>query len=191
MLDKFNNSRFQRNQFERPQKYEEYNITDFSFGLKSKNIKSQHFTNFAKSYDDDAYDSVLQYYIQYLEQDYSFIDDFEFDEDGIDKGYRVDRLFEIIKEIQKIKYTNKDCRYILKMKNIYNKELHLYFSYHGNNLKLILVDLYHLGIYGDRKIDGKSKPINIERLYKHHRNNDCNLADILSLTENNNVIYNS
>lgn len=189
MLNKFNNSKFQNNRFEKQYRYEDYNITDFSFGLKSKNIPEHHFTNFAKDYEDKAYNMVLQYYIQYLEHDFSFIDDFEFEEDSLNKGYRVDRLFEIIRQIQKIKYTNKDCRYILKMKNIYNKELHLYFSYHGNNLKLILVDLYHLGIYGERIIDGKLKPINIERLYKHHKYNNFDLADILLLNEDKNVIY--
>ena len=169
MLNKYKNNKFE-SRFKKA-----FKITDFEFGLISKDIEKYHFINYADSQDDEAYNYILDYYVSYLSGDYSFINYFDFDDEGISPGYRADRLFGIIKEIQKIKYTNKDCKHILN----------LFFSYHNDNLKLILVDLYHLGIYGTRYIDGKINEISIERKYKHHKRikTKVDLADIKLLNK--------
>ena len=176
--NKFLNNRFNQYKYNITSKASYYCITDFSDGLISKKIPQLHFTNYAKSENEDGFNIVLDYYIRYLNGDYSFIDDFTFDEDGIDGGYRAERLLKIIKELRNIKYKQSDYPFILKMNHKINDTLRFFWSHHNNNLRLIFIDLYHLGIYGNRYIDKKSKPISIERLYKSKSNNDIPLEKI-------------
>lgn len=154
---------------------------DFEFGLKSKNLPDCNFTNFANSQDEEVYNLVMDYYISYLNNDYSFLDsDFEMDE--LDPGYRAERLFDIIAAIQRIKYQKKDCRHILKMNNNKNPELHFFIRRNKNNLKMLLIDLYHLGIYSrlyGKK--GKAILVPIEKKYKRYRKNDIDLSELISL----------
>ena len=100
-------------------------IKDFNFekGLISKNDKENMFINYAKYGDEEVYNLVMDYYIRYLSGDYSFLDEFEVDE--LTYGDRVERLLEIIKNVQNTKYSKSDLQYIIKMKNIKNKALHL------------------------------------------------------------------
>lgn len=157
---------------------------NFEFGLKSNNLPNLYFTNFASSQDEEVYNLVLDYYISYLNNDYSFLDsDFEMDE--LDPGYRAERLFDIIEAIHKIKYGKKDCEHILKMNNTKNPELHFFITRNKNNLKMLLIDLYHLGIYA--RIYGKSGKsilIPIEKKYRRHKKNDINLSELMVLIKN-------
>lgn len=187
MATKFKkNSKFSKSRFCRT-KFDDKIIKnlDFESGLISKNIKSLKFTNFAVDATDEVYNYVLNYYIQYLNGDYSFVNtDFNMDEGG---GMRISdrtlRLLSIINDIQCKKYSKEDCKYILKMNSVKLPSLHFYFKKSRNNLKLVLIDLHHLGIYGTRYIDGKAKPISIDRWYRHHQHNECDLADIKSLSD--------
>lgn len=152
---------------------------DFERGLVSKNVSEFNFINYANNQDEYCYNLVLDYYIRYLDGDYSFLDEFEMDELTI--NYRVDRLLNIINYIQKTKYKEKDCKYILKMKCLKEKPLHFYFRRNKKNLSLVLIDLYHLGIYGSFFVDGKEKVVSIERIYRRNKNNECDLKEIETL----------
>lgn len=105
------------------------------------------------------------------------------DEEELKPNYKVLRLLNILQEIQGRKYSEKDCPYILKLNSLKDAKLHFYLWKSRNNLKLILIDLYHLGIFGRRYICGKENFINIERLYRHHRKNNCDLAEIKEINE--------
>lgn len=175
MQNKFNNSRFTKTILDSSN----INRIDFERGLISKNIKDFKFVNYANSQDEVVYSIVTDYYIRYLEKDYSFIDEFEMDE--LKKGYRVDRLLSIINFVQKSKYSTKDCQYILKMKHNEEKPLHFYFRKNKNNLSLLLIDLYHLGIYGSLFKNGKEIVVPIEKIYKRNKFNDVDLAQIKEL----------
>lgn len=162
-------------------------ISSFNFekGLISKDIPEYSFNNFANSTSDEEYNLVINYYIGYLNGDYSFLDnDFDMDEDILQFSDRVKRLFNIIYKVQNTKYYEKDCQYILKMNNNINKNLHFYIRKNNFNISILLIDLYHMGIYGERYINGKKKPIRMERLYKHHKDNKYNLSEIKKLKEN-------
>lgn len=151
-------------------------IKSFNFerGLKSKNIPTYHFTNFAKDQNDEAYDITLNYYMRFLDNDYSFFDEFYVEEE-LYYNYREDRLFDIINDIQKVKYTKNDCHKIIKMKNVYNKELHLYLYKNNDNYSILLIDLYHLAIFGRKIENGKEHITPVYRKYRWHSGNNQSL----------------
>ena len=181
MLAKFNKNKFSKSRFSNEKhdiiNKDEYVITEFNGGLISKDLPPLYFTNYAESELDAGYNIMMDYYIRYLDGDTSFIDDFYFDEEGISKGYRAERLLKIIKSIRNIKYTSKDYPFILKMNHKHNDTLRLFWSHHNNNLKLLIVDLYHLGIYGKPN----NKPVPIQKLYKSKKNNTVSLERIKQL----------
>lgn len=154
-------------------------IKSFNFerGLKSKNIEENNFTNFAKSQDDEVYDITLRYYMRYLDNDYTFLDEFSVDEELV-YNYREDRLFQIINKIQKVKYTKEDCHKIIKMKNNYDKKLHFYLYKNNDNYSIILIDLYHLAIFGRKFDNGKEYLTPIKRQYRWYKDNIYPLDDI-------------
>lgn len=153
------------------------NISKFDFekGLISKNDKENNFTNFFKCKEELGYELIEEYYIRFLDNDYSFLDEFEVG--YLTSGDRVNRLFDIIKSVQKIKYKNKDLAYIIKLNSVRDKKLHFYIRQNRNNLSLILIDLYHLGIFGEYYINGKPQKSSIGKLYKRNKNNKIDLAE--------------
>lgn len=179
MQNRFNNgkSRFSKTIFDSSS----IGKIDFERGLVSKKNKDLNFVNYANNQDEKVYNIVMDYYIRYLEKDYSFIDEFEMDE--LTDGYRVDRLLNIINYVQNTKYSTEDCRYILKMKHNEEKPLHFYFKRSKNNLNLILIDLYHLGIYGSLFKNGKEHIISVERIYRRNKNNEIDLMELKKLSK--------
>ena len=86
------NKRFRRTRFDE----EKIKNFDFESGLISKNIKKYNFTNYAKDANDEVYNYVLDYYISFLNSDFSFISkDFNMDEEELKFGDRVSRLLNI------------------------------------------------------------------------------------------------
>jgi len=95
--------------------------------------------------------------------------------------YKTEQLLEILKQVQNIKCKKEDLEHILKLKYMHNSELHFYIKNSKSNYTLLLIDLYHMAIYGTRIINGKEKPISVERIYKIHKNNGCLLDNIKSV----------
>lgn len=155
---------------------------NFERGLKSKNIKEYCFTNFSKNQTDEAYDIVIKYYLQYLNNNHDFLDDFVIDE--LSYNARVERLFKIINKIQGVKYNKRDCQKIIKMKNVYNKELHLYILKNKDNYSILLIDLYHLAIFGRNFESGREHITSIDKKYRYHSNNEYSLDELLLLNDN-------
>ena len=158
----------------------EINSFNFERGLKSKDLPELYFTNLAKDQSEEEYDIVINYYFRYLNRDYSFLDEFVVDNE-LPFNEREERLFSIIKEIQSVKYNEKDCKKIIKLKNIYNTGLHLYLFSNHNNYSILLIDLYHLAIYGRKFVNGKEYNTPIQRLYKFRSKNTYKLDDIIEL----------
>ena len=148
---------------------------DFEKGLISKNDEENQFVNFLKYNDEQGYKIVEEYYLRYLYGDYSFLDEFELDE--LTRGDRVERLLSIIKNVHKIKYTNRDVPHIIKLKSVKDKRLHFFIKKSRNNLTLILIDIYHLGIYGTHYINGKPQKTSIRKIYRRYKDNKIDLAD--------------
>lgn len=151
----------------------------FEKGLKSVNLKSLHFINFAKFNDEPEYDTVINMFIRYVNADMSFLDDFVGDE--LIPDYKTDRLLNIINEVQKAKYTSRDLPTIMKLNNINFPALHFFIKNSRNNATLILIDLYHLGIYGRYIHKGKEIKQNLEKVYKRNKHNTLSLEDILAI----------
>lgn len=158
-----------------------FNRFDFERGLKSVDLKEFWFINKASSQKEEVYDMLLNMYIKCLDNDFSFLDDFGGEELLLD--YKAERLLNIINKVQKSKYKTKDLKNIYKFKNQQNKELHLYIKESRGNLSLLLIDLYHMGIYGDKIVDDKAITIPMEKIYKRHKNNMCMLDDMKNIID--------
>lgn len=174
-MQDYNIINIRKNRFNSNTTFEPFYFKKFDFekGLKSINNKKLLFTNNAKDETEDTFNSVLNMYLSYLENDLSFLTD-DFLADEILLGDRAIRLIKIISEIQKTKYTKNDLKNIIKLNNKNNPALHFFVKLSRNNLNLVAIDLYHMGIYGDKK--GVTIPM--ERIYKRHKKNNCGLERI-------------
>lgn len=171
------NNRFQKNIFNiKKSKLEEFGKFDFDRGLVSINDKENMFINYFKYNDEQGYEMIEDYYINFLYGDYSFLNDFEID--YLRPSDRVDRLLQIIKNIQGIKYKKEDLQYILKLNNLKDKRIHFFVRVNKNNLSLLLIDIYHLAIYGEHYINGKFQHNSIEKTYKRYKNNEISLEEL-------------
>lgn len=164
-------------------RFQKSNINTFNFenGLHSiKDIKN-NFINFAKSENEEEYNEVVNDYICFLNRDNSFLNNYIGDE--IIPGYRADRLLSILSIVNKQKYKQQDLPSIIKLKNNHHPKLHYFIKKSRNNFKLILVDLYHLAVFGEKIVKGKTKIIPIEKIYRKNKDNTINLEIIKKLKE--------
>ncbi len=152
---------------------------DFKKGLKSIDYKEEKFINKASCETEFGYDAVINMYFSFLNGDYSFLDDFIGDE--ILNDYKADRLLKIISKVQRTKYSSNDLRKIFKFKYINDAKLHFYIKESRGNLSLLLIDLYHMGIYGENIVNHKVRTIPMEKIYKKYKSNKCMLDDIIKL----------
>lgn len=159
-------------------------IKEFNFerGLKSFNDEKLKFTNMSLSEDEDVYNMVVDIYLDYLMDGSNFLDDFIGYE--LENDDKIERLLQIINGTQRTKYKISDIPYILKLNNKNDERLHFFIRYSGKNASLILVDLYHLAIYGEWYKGGKFMHNSIPKTYKHNKNNSCKLEKILELINN-------
>lgn len=159
-----------------------YDNFNFESGLISVDLPKHWFINKAFDEKEKVYDYILDMYLSYLEEDFSFMNDFLGDE--IIWDYKAERLLEIIKEVQHRKYKVGDLKTILKFNNTLYPELHFFIKKSRKNLKILLIDLYHMGIYGDLIENKKAKRITMQKLYKKYKNNTYNLNEIIKVKEN-------
>lgn len=185
-MQEFNNNviKTRYNRFDRSKRFIEYDICkkfDLKRGLKSIDLKEYLFINKASSEDEEAFNIIVDLYIKCLEDDYSFIINLKGDE--IISGYRADRLLDIINKVQNTKYNNKDLKKILKFRYDNHPELRLYVLMSRKNYSVLLIDLYHLAIYGDYKKNGKLITIPMDKRYRRYRKNTCCLERIIDLVK--------
>jgi len=182
MLKSVNSIDVRFNRFKKKCRFQSFAINNFDFnrGLVSVDSPKLFFINKAFSEDEDVYNMVVNMYLRYLDNDYSFLNDFLTDE--IIPDYKADRLLEILKIAQKIKYTNKDLTTIFKMNNREDARLHFFIKVSRNNFSLLLIDLYHMGIYGDNIVNGKVRKIPMQKIYKRYKKNTCKLETIKELS---------
>lgn len=154
---------------------------DFERGLKSFNDSKLQFTNMSKNETEDVYNLVVDIYLNYLIGDGKFLDDFIVYD--LIKGDRIDRLLDIISGAQKTKYKISDIPYILKMNNSVDKKLHFFIKQSRKNASLLLIDLYHLAVFGELYIDNKPQHISIPKIYRSNKRNLCKLEKILELKD--------
>lgn len=174
-----NKSKFKRNSiFDNSGRFNSNNIKKFDFasGLKSKDIKNLNFINYANNENEEAYCIVKNLYYSCISEDYDFFNDLAIDE--LHPGYRLDRLLDIISIIQNKKYTINDMPYIFKTRYKKHDKLRIYVKQSRNNLSVVLIDLYHLGIFSKNYDNGKVKFIPIQKLYKYHSQNFIKLDDL-------------
>ena len=88
-----------------------------------------------------------------------------------EKKVNTDRTLEIINRQSERKVT--DITKIIKYKSRDLKTFQLYIRQFGSKLSIFLIDLYHLGLPGDKyTVDGKVIPYNLKKIY--NKNNTSN-----------------
>lgn len=176
-----NSINIRHNRFLKNTSFEKYKIKKFNFenGLKSIDYPEEHFINKAKNESEEPFYAIFNMFILYKDGDYSFLNDFLGDE--LQQNCRTDRLLKIINKVQRKKYKNNDLPNIIKLKYKSIKGVYFYVKISRNNASLILIDLYHLGIFGMLNDNGKKRVVPIERQYRHHKNNMCDLDKIIQL----------
>lgn len=176
-------NRFKPNTFFKETQIEKF---DFNRGLVSICSKELSFVNKAFSESENVYNEIVDMYIMYLDGDYDFFDRFKFDEIIID--FRSKRLLNIINLVQKTKYKNKDLINIFKLNHKTEKGLHFFVKKSKNNFSLLLIDLYHMGIFGiNYEENSKGDSISIEKNFKRHKKNNVELERIKELGTNYNA----
>jgi hypothetical protein len=160
----FNKSRFQQKYFK--------NI-NYGNALHSINEKQFTFTNFVENTGDERFKNLRKIYssndpIQILLTEFEEKPVYDYGEE--DKK-TVTRLFNIFTKSGSGFFFFSNCKDILRYKNKQDKGYQLYFKKDNDTLRLLLVDMYHLGIVAvDKKtykLDYKEKYNNIYRKYKN------------------------
>ena len=181
MQKTINNISVRYDRFKKNTRFKRIPIKSFDFekGLKSIDLIQEFFINKSKNPKEDAYNKVFNMYLCYLENDYSFLNEFVCDELLLDN--KTKRLLRILKAVQKTKYNEYDLKNIFKLNNKSNPELHFFIKRKKDEFLLLLVDLYHLGIYGDKIVNGKRIKISLKEIYNNNKYNKCSLEQIPEL----------
>ena len=151
---------------------------DFDSGPKSKNLEEYYFTNFYGNENESAYCLIKELYSFCCNGDFEFLNELKISE--LRKSDRIDRLLKILSEIQDKKYSEKDLFSIYKTRYKNHDELRIYIKRSRNNLSVILLDLYHLGIYSAIYKKDKMEVVPLKKLYRRHIRNTLKLDDLKS-----------
>lgn len=180
MLDIVKTKRFDR--FNKP-KYQKNNYKSFVFGksLKSINLPDLFFTNYVKSENNECYKMLEGYVIQVMDGNFDFFeDDFEPLDEIKYTEPAATRLLKILHKGYKLKYDKKDLIHIHKVKSKYNKKFQLFIKESRNNLTVILIDFFHLGIIASYQLpNGKTKKMKKEEMYNKEKYNKYDLINIV------------
>lgn len=181
MLKTTNTIKIRYNRFKSDTRFETKPVKTFNFekGLKSIDIKEEWFINKSSSSNEEVYDMVANMFFRYLDNDYSFLNDFLGDELIFD--FKAERLLRILRLTQNSKFNVNDLQTIIKFNHYEKKELHFFVKKSRDNYTLLLIDLYHLGIYADKKENNKIMQIPLEKIYKSKRHNQYCLEEMLKL----------
>lgn len=182
MLKTTNNIKIRYNRFSKKTRFIPVNMKTFNFekGLISVDLPKLYFINKTVDENEEVYNIILEMYISYLNGSFNFLDNFLFDE--LIPDYKTERLLDILNATQNTKYGMKELKNIFKLNNQDNKELHFFVRKSRDNFSLLLIDLYHLGVYGERVVKGKVIPISIKSIYKSKQHNNCCLEKIKELS---------
>ena len=151
-MQRFTNSiiKLRRNRFsETNTRFDFIPITNIDFGnsLNSFKDKDNFFTNYVNTPDKKIYQYVQQLYDKYVNNE-NFLNNFISDELYYNRTV-ADRLICIINLSCSTKYTKDDLKYIYKLKSASDKNLHIYIKVSRGNVKMLLIDLYHLSLPAD------------------------------------------
>lgn len=127
-----------------------YSCIQLKRNMKSIHLSDKNFTNFTSSMGSSKYKKVKEIYR-----------DFTNNTDIINKYFQPDELINEKEKIQRLKSIieknigeeltiGEIINNVQKFKCIDDKEIQFYFYYKNNILNLILVDLYHLGIFAQK-----------------------------------------
>lgn len=175
--DRFNSS---KTKFSR----ETYDSFDFGNSLNSYNDSTLYFTNFVKSKENELYKKLEEYIKESKYDDYSFFDnDFEPMDEIKYTEPAAKRLLEIINKGYHHNYSPKDLQNIFKVKHKDKDKKRFQFYIHNDsgNLKIILIDFFHLGIVADYHKDGKVIRMTKEKIYEKEKNNNWNLSNLKNI----------
>ncbi len=163
-----------KNRFNNPTKIQKsYSCIQLRQNLKSLNVESELFTNFAKSMGGNKYKLVKDIWEKHNKH-LDITDECMEADEIINNKAKIDRLRNIITQNTGRVFTNNDIvTSVYKFKHKEDKEIQFYFFYDGKVLNLLLVDIFHLGITALK--NGQEVA---ERQYLINKKNKCCLSNI-------------
>lgn len=155
----------------------EYSCMQIKKNLKSLNIEKEHFTNFCTSMGCQKYRIIKKIYIENKSNvnilDKYFLSDELINDKEKNDAYKINRLKRIINNVGEPLTFLQIINNVIKFKYKEDEEIQLYVFKDGKVLNLILIDLYHLGIFA--KKNGKYI---WKDMYNRHKRDKCNLKHI-------------
>lgn len=163
---------------------EEYDLIDFNGNLKSVNLEKLNFTNFVNSSEKKIYKELKDICISVVTSNSMFNNCFIADEIKVSSSKKIERLYNIISEVNGIEVKSEET--ILKFKNKNNPELQFYIKKDGKILKVFLIDLYHLGMDARHRAFGRYDLVGRYNVYKKCKYDIANIQlEIDELLHNN------
>lgn len=157
-----------------------YTKIDFGDSLNSINLPGLFFTNYSSSNAIKQYKIIKNNYKDNVQEN-DFLHEYVIDE--IYSNSEISRLIDIINFQNNSSYVLNDIINIIKLKNKDSKDLHIYVILNNNIIKVLLIDLFHLGIKADLYSEKTGKLIkraDLKELYSKHSSNNYSLCNILS-----------
>ena len=155
----------------------EYSCMQVSKNLKSLNIENEYFTNFCKSNGCKKYMTIKKLYLENKSKinilDKYFLSDELINDKEKNDSYKINRLKRIIQIFGENLTFSQIINNVIKFKYKYDEEIQLYVFRNGKILNLVLIDLYHLGIFARK--NGKYI---WKDMYNNHKKDKCNLMYI-------------
>lgn len=152
----------------------EYNSFCFNGNLKSDNFGDLNFTNFVNSKEKKKYKDLKMLCIELLNCTNALEKHFIADEVKTSSTAKIARLNNIISRVNKEEINIQNQ--ILKFKNREDPEIQLYIQNDDGELKVLLIDLYHLGIEAFNLKIGKWDLLGAYRANKECKYDISNIA---------------
>lgn len=134
-------NRFKNNVFFTSKEYDSF---CFNGNLKSDHYPDLKFTNFVNSREKKIYKELREICVKLITSVNALEHYFIADEIKLSGNSKINRLYQIMTRVNKKEIGSKNC--ILKFKNKEEPQMQFYIQNDSGKLKVILIDLYHLGI---------------------------------------------
>ncbi len=145
---------------------------NFDDALKSVNIPIWSFTNYFKNRKDVMFKFTKREYSKLLNGTADLDNEYEFKTLEFNGSINLQKYLDIYSET--IGYTITQLPIIYRFKNINNANLQFYVSSENKKIKVIFIDIYHLGILANDSETGKSSFEN----YEQNKNNNYCLSNL-------------
>lgn len=161
------------NRFSNPHNMEiSYSCLQMKKNLKSIKSEEYSFTNFCSSMGCKKYKIIKKLYLENKEN-INILDKYFQSDELLSNNKKIERLRNLFNIIGENISKNEIIYNVSKFKNNEDNEIQLYVYRKGKVQNLLLIDLYHLGIFAK-----KNNKYIWQQKYDKHKNDKCDLFNI-------------